>query len=977
MADPLSISLAAIALGTALKDLTVVALKLHDSFRKPARSMRAAESLAAETLEIVQDLEKFYKAHGEVLDNMPDVRKAVTNLLIDMQSVYDKCLPIFQLPIPPQTRLRRTVSRIELWMNRKGLESDVRDLRDKANNCYRRFMRHTQLGTAVAVGELRGVLSEGFSSTDRRLSALRVSDENVFAFMGSSQTILSTLPPGVMLSEDLVFKLHIGIHIDRIDTTLKTLRLENEWVVIAEQQDPHHSRTVEFWTSPLPSTPDTSPYFQSNIMEKILTLSQSLPSGQVDQKFLQQSAPVMVAVCVHLYQLGMFPEGIQLAKWAVELYRTLSRSQRDMYAPYFTTALLRLSSWLNIQGNQSQAFSTAVECLSFLKDCGPADDIRLFIANAVLHIAHLRHAVGEESSISHWRAAQGSVAIYERVLGNSFAIAGPGPDTPHVRFEFVMGQRDFTISNYAYALEALGKCLYDNRRYQEALVVGRKALALFRGLAQRYKDVDYRTRIASLCLFLSGEEFHDIIPLAQALVYARQSVQSWEEIQAMTRTETSTDMLNSVIREIQILTKMGRPSDALESFHKLARLVRSMPVDQQMYIHTLQDLSSTLFESGHFAEASMASGTVVDLCRQFAHSHSSAQQKFLVDMVLEHIEHCESANHLSEALIHIQEVFVIAGRLRMEDPTFADRYSLCFSWAAFTSFESGCPEKAIRHCEEAGKALSLPTGLGTCDSDLLDLITSKARALLRLGRLSHASETIEKGHDFAARRNLKEDCRYGQFLTVSSLVYRCSGKQDDALNAIRDAIAVFKSGNWTAPLYVLSDLQADIGQDAEALRTLEEVMELSASEGSGQQTLCPHFEHEHTKAQYSYFMRLFYLGDFVRARRVIREVRAFYEWHAHSRNAWFVDLAVTLRAEGILESRACSASSGPGDDSVQGGVSGPAAWTRLDELREYLRKKMPGVADQVATALEYEKGFGMWRRLVEKYPLAGSQHSSA
>src|SRR3954464_13770166 len=34
MADPLSITLAAITLGTALKDLTELALKLHESFKK-------------------------------------------------------------------------------------------------------------------------------------------------------------------------------------------------------------------------------------------------------------------------------------------------------------------------------------------------------------------------------------------------------------------------------------------------------------------------------------------------------------------------------------------------------------------------------------------------------------------------------------------------------------------------------------------------------------------------------------------------------------------------------------------------------------------------------------------------------------------------------------------------------------------------------------------------------------------------------
>jgi len=43
--------------------------------------MHEAKCLAAETLEIVQDLEEFYAGHKSILDDAPDLRGAVATLL--------------------------------------------------------------------------------------------------------------------------------------------------------------------------------------------------------------------------------------------------------------------------------------------------------------------------------------------------------------------------------------------------------------------------------------------------------------------------------------------------------------------------------------------------------------------------------------------------------------------------------------------------------------------------------------------------------------------------------------------------------------------------------------------------------------------------------------------------------------------------------------------------------------------------------
>jgi len=43
--------------------------------------MQAAQLLAAEILEIVQDLKEFYTGHEKVLNDAPDLQRAVISLL--------------------------------------------------------------------------------------------------------------------------------------------------------------------------------------------------------------------------------------------------------------------------------------------------------------------------------------------------------------------------------------------------------------------------------------------------------------------------------------------------------------------------------------------------------------------------------------------------------------------------------------------------------------------------------------------------------------------------------------------------------------------------------------------------------------------------------------------------------------------------------------------------------------------------------
>ncbi|KAF4609862.1 hypothetical protein D9613_010382 [Agrocybe pediades] len=869
MADPLSTTLAAITFGTALKDVIELAVKLHESFKKHAHNMRAAESLAEDTLKILQDIENFYIARGATLDDLPDVRDAVARLSRDMRYVYEQCLPILQLGNSPERGLRRTLFKIEQWRSRK-VESDIRNLREEANKCYRRFTRHTQLGTAVAIGELKCAVSEGFSGITRQLSALQVSDENVLAFMGFARTVLSTLPPGVMLSEDLVFKL----------------------CVRAEEPDDHHIQPFNIQFSFLFRTSKAVDYVRGNAVTELIRVQQGLLNIGAGGNPIQEGAWALYNLSIDLQQLEMYSESLILSTWTVDLYKTLSKSHWDVYVPHLALAFFNLAMSSYRTGDFAQAVATTTECLSLLKTCASTFETESLTARVLSQSALLRRAIGEHPSAS-LQDAEDSVAMFERLGADQMAVIGPQQGGNYAIFVLQLTGGDRAVLDYAYALAA-----------------------------------------------------------------QREAVQIWEEVNEITRADEEL-ILDSLATQTKILVEMGRPSDAIMVFQKLAKRVRSMATNQRMYIHELQDLASIFFNKNYYTEAVMATRTLVEICRQSVDSLPTSQ-RFLINILLDHIEHCRYAIYLSQALIYSQEALAIAGQQRVKDAALTDEYLDCLGWAAYSSIEAGYPQQAINQIQGAlniGPAIQRHSV--RCDSEILYLISRKALAFLRLGRLSLAAATITEGYNFSESTTLilQEEAYYGLLLHVSALVHRCGGKQDDALTTIKAAIPIFEFCDWDQRLYTLSDVQADMDYDAEALRTAEEAVQLTADCASSSSPLDNYI---YKMSQYSLCLRLFFNGDFTRARRIIVEVRAFYEWHAHSRNAWFINLARALRAEGILE---CAS-----DRHAEGA----AARTRLNELQQRLRATLPGVADQVDMDLNYERSYSAWKRLLEKHPLTCS-----
>ncbi|KAF9542896.1 hypothetical protein CPC08DRAFT_434878 [Agrocybe pediades] len=735
--------------------------------------------------------------------------------------------------------------------------------------------------------------------------------------------------PVSFLSEDLVFKLYVRAQVGKIDDILKNLASTQSYAV----EEPHgcHAQPFTTQSSFLFRTSEAIENARGNTVVQLIRVQQDLLDVETGGNPIQEGAWALNNLAIDVARLDMYLESLVLCTWTVDLYKTLSKSHWAVYAPHLALVSYNLAVAFYRTGDVAQAMALTKECLSLLKTYAPTFATEALKACMLSESAHFRCAMGEHSSASLQDAAD-SVNIWECLGADKLAVIGSQQGGNHTISGLHLTGGDRAVHRYAYALDAQREFLYDIERYQEALDVGERALRLYRMLGERYKHIDIQSQVASLCHFLCDDVFRDAIPLSSALNYAQEAVQIWEEVHEITRADEE-HILDSLAMQTKILVEVGRPSNALTTFLKLARRVRFMATNQRMYIQNLQYLASRLFDEGYYLEVATASRTIVEICRQSVDFVPTSQGSLPIEILLDHIGSCACANYLSEAQVHSDEALAIAGQKpRVKDTASTERYFNCLDWAAFLSIEAGYPQQAINQIQDALDVDPvIQKHLIGCDSEVLDhtgikmsLISLKALAFLRLGQLSLAAATIADGYEYAesaaSALNLQEERYYARLLHVSALVHRCTGKREDALTAIKAAIPIFEYCGWDQQLYTLSDVLADMGYDAEALHIADKAVESTKRRAC----LSSILNHKHKTSQYSLCLRLFFNGEFSRARQVILEVRAFYEWHAHSRNAWFINLARALRAEGILE---CASGRH---------VEGAAARARLDELQQRL-----------------------------------------
>ncbi|KAF9567228.1 hypothetical protein CPC08DRAFT_43680 [Agrocybe pediades] len=287
----------------------------------------------------------------------------------------------------------------------------------------------TQLGTAVAVAELKNRPTH------------QVSDEKALEFIGSAPTVLSKLPPDVILSEHLVYQLNIRIQVGKVDSILKALSSQSYPV---EEPDLFHLSTMKKIIGIPPFTPKVIDYMQSDILMKIIVLQRYLNKG-VAAISVQKGARALNILAAAISQLGMQQEAVTLGRSVVILYRTLYRSNREVYAPRLALQLYNLSIGLMNTNDPVLANTTMEECLAILKTCVPTSDTQLFLANAVSHAAYMRARLNGDAE-EVLKDMQESVAVFERLFRDQqrqHMITNP--NQPRQPFTIFMKSNDSTV----------------------------------------------------------------------------------------------------------------------------------------------------------------------------------------------------------------------------------------------------------------------------------------------------------------------------------------------------------------------------------------------------------------------------------------------------------------------------------------------------------------------------------------------------
>jgi len=926
--------------------------------------------------------------------------------------------------------------------------------------------------------QIRSAVADGFARTHGHGSPLRVSDENTLAFLGSAPVILSTLPPHVQLSERLVYRSYITVQVGKIEGIFKSLASRASYPI--EEPDSLHLQPFLPVTGLKPSTDAEIEGVHSDAFALIVKIQESLKSRH-NRPSIQRGAQAMSNLSVLLSNLGMDHESLKIVQFAVDLYRTLNKTNEDVYGPCLAHALCELSRSYVITGDVVEAYKVITEAVTLgrrLADASPTFESQMQLVTLVSF----------SSLVGRWNRdwtnalndAEEAVESYQRLVGNPESIL---PAEVGIAEGLRMTLEGTHLRNYSRALKELHYSLSMTTRHDESVKAGVQALEIYRGLEQKQSNGAFSAEIAHLCYSLASDVFRETVTVDQALLYTRESVQHYEKILQNTGVVPN-DLPDALGLEGELLSSLKRFDEAYEVCLKLQRMIQIQMDSQQLRARSLLQLTKNLFDAERYAEAALTgeqllsmyqsllsdeelkiaygitslafdgigdytkyiqvaeesvthwrmlalrnkkylkyvARSVLSLTHAFfrAKDHERAfkeggeglklysslvaedaslleyykialtqnlniarnakmeleslersrlvvqysralvnqfpaQQPFLIRCIRDYARLLEAFDHLADASVAISEALDWFNDRSAQDSESAELHTFCLLISARSLRLQGYPNRALSLLEKTS-AIGQP--FLDAYSVAQNILWAKAYNLLSLylmGQILIACSEIDVCLNFASEHNLETHVAYFWCLDIASRIYRCTGRIDIALPIIRRSVALRRQYSKIPFSWILSDLLADAGQEAEAIDAAHDAVREWVKWKDSPRILLKEY---HVLAQYSLAVRLFASGDFTQTQELLAQVRSFYQEHSKARNIWFIDLAITLWALGLLE---CA--SGRHEEGI-------AARTELNELLKRLRLVFPSLADLVEVGLNRERNFAAWKNLLEKYNLS-------
>ena len=496
----------------------------------------------------------------------------------------------------------------------------------------------------------------------------------------------------------------------------------------------------------------------------------------------------------------------------------------------------------------------------------------------------------------------------------------------------------------AESLRGLSLSLFYAKRYEEAATTWERLLSIYRSFLSPSEIATAYNSISTSSL-LAGNHAKALEMADASVIHCR--TLAIQGNQYASYLSDSLHHLTAVLFHSQNYTRAMNEGRAALNLYK--SLIKDEPNSLGSYKEALELTMQISLKAGTASAVEMAQD-ILQHCQELVEQFSN-QKTYYINLKLRYVSLLDKSGWVFDAGIVIQEILYWFGDHPAQDLTSVKLYLDCIQFSADFYSSQGYIGKAQSLRE---KAVSVGRHFTLDSSVARKILRLKVDMSLEASNTSLAVGMIEESLGFASEHGLEKEIDYTWSLDVASLIYRFSGRENDALIMIRDSVRLDRDHGQTPSLWIMSDILADVGQEDEALRVAEEAVEetkrfLSSSISD---------EHSFRQAQYALALRLFASGDLQRAQKLIVEVRCFYEQFTHGQNKWFIDFAVILRWEGILE---CASNRHE---------EGIAARGKLNDLQNRMRFLFPSLSDFIKLALNRERSYASCAKILDKYKLA-------
>ncbi|KDR80459.1 hypothetical protein GALMADRAFT_136937 [Galerina marginata CBS 339.88] len=668
--DPFSIALATVSLTTAVKDLAELVQKLDRSFSKPAENIRNAEMLAAQVRQTLDQLKQFCDEQEEILSNANDMKVALSDLIKDMELVYDKCSGIKS--VTAKKKIDKFKATFGAWKNRNKVQSEIKELMNRVNRCYTQFtmfsimrIEKRQVISSDTRAQTSNIIWNGIPST--------VSDERIIGFIGSSSATLSTLPPEIQMSADFISNAYLRLQVNAVNARMEKLSSTALYPV----EEPMGDYLLPFRTFPgiLVVEDDRFNLRQDVIMQAIQI--QTILQGDSTSLSVQVGAGALDKLAFDLLDLDMYHESALIGAWAVKLYRTLVTNHPTTYLPHLALSLFRLAlACHGIDGDVNGALSSINECIAIgrsLQTPSASLDIKLLLPHALRISASL-----ERDSLKSLQQAEEAVLFFDNVSASSNLTNGAlqiarksvevldssSSSAAHSHAQALHQlSPSAAVYDYAKTLQQFSTSLQNVGQFAEAFQAQQRALEVLNFLVPFHPDRMDLVRARALYRVLHTD-FRDFLQAPDALPLSQESMAIFRKYFEKDRQEYRTEMCNALWQHAVLLEEMERYNDALLVWKEVTSLVQEVDEDRLRFASALEYISDALRFLERYDEAAVSRRELVNIYQAIHKSPSQLKANAYHDLAYD----LQLARRSPEAIFEAQTSVMQFRMLAFQDP---------------------------------------------------------------------------------------------------------------------------------------------------------------------------------------------------------------------------------------------------------------------------------------------------------------------